>query len=99
MNVIFCLSVDIVGRGRDKCKSAGDQRKLQQNSQKYPAIVGFCLGIINDYGVYSILKPPVENHLRTRTPTKTACSVDCLSDERGVIITWSASLLRLVGTG
>ena len=37
-------------------QSAGDQRKFQQNSQKYPGIVGFCLSINNDYGLCSTLK-------------------------------------------
>lgn len=84
-------------------QSAGDQRKFQQNSQKCPGVAGFCLSIDNDYGLCSILKPLGKAisripPFRTRTPEKFERSVECRSDKRGVIVTWSASLLRPVGT-
>lgn len=36
---------------------AGDQRKIQRNSQKYSAIIGFCLSINSGYGICSMVKP------------------------------------------
>ena len=61
-------------------QSAGDQREIQENSQKYSAIVGFCLSIHNDYGVCSILNPRVKSRLTT-TPfqNKNTCKSRALS--------------------
>ena len=61
-------------------QSAGDQRKFQQNSQKYPGIVGFCLSINNDYGLCSTLKSSVESHLTSTTSqNKNTCKNRVLS--------------------
>ena len=61
-------------------ESAGDQRKFQQNSQKYPGIVGFCLGINDDYGLCSILKSLVESHLTNATSqNKNTCKIRAFS--------------------
>jgi len=61
-------------------QSAGDQRKFQQNSQKYPGIVGFCLSINNDYGLRSILKSLVETDLtNTTSQNKNTCKSRALS--------------------
>jgi len=48
-------------------QSAGDQRKIQRNSLKYPAIVGLSLSINNDYGVFSTLKPLAASRLTNTT--------------------------------
>jgi hypothetical protein len=40
-------------------QSAGDQRKIRRNSQKYAATIGFCLSVNDGYGVCSTLKPLV----------------------------------------
>ena len=87
-------------------QSAGDQRKFQQNSQRYSAIVGLQLSIISDYGGCStrnlLVKGPLNN---ATSQNKNTCksksrvfSYGRLVKAKSDFVTWSTSLLRPVGT-
>ena len=101
MDVIFCLPVDIVGRGRDKCSPPA----INENSKFTEIFSNRRLEIQHyqrlRYMLYSKTIgeiPSHECHLRTKTPAKVGCSTEVVEAKSG-FVTWSASLLRPVGTG
>lgn len=81
MNVIFCPSGHSWARA-GQVQSTGDQWKIQQNPEKYSAIVGFCLSINNDYGICSTLIPRVQQASHeTTSQNRNTCKGRALSTE------------------